>query len=421
MRNLSGLKVGRLVINLLLAAAVLGARAEVRVESGAEVLISRQLDLLKGRRVGLITNHTATVGDRHLIDVLHATEGVRLTALFGPEHGLRGLADAGEKVADAVDPATGVPVFSLYGATREPSPQMLENVDLLVFDIQDVGARFYTYISTLGLSMQAAARKGIPFVVLDRPNPLGGERVDGYVLSPSYTSFVGQYPIPIQHGLTMGELARMVQGEGYLPGLEKLDLKIVAMNGWKRSMLWPDTGLPWIKPSPNLPTFDSAVVYPGTCLFEATSVSEGRGTDAPFQMLGAPWADGKALASSLYESRLEGVAFEAARFTPRSIPNAAANPKLKDVELQGVKITVTDARKVRPVALGVYALNAFYRQTGGFSRLSFYRIGGMSRLAGTERLRQQLSRGVSPEKIIAGWESEVAAFRRVREKYLLYR
>lgn len=409
------------LINLLLAASLMGAKAEIRVQTGADVLTSRQIELLKGKRVGLIANHTAMVGERHLIDVLHATDLVRLTALFGPEHGLRGLADAGEKVADSVDPATGVPVFSLYGSTREPSPKMLENVDVLVFDIQDVGARFYTYISTLGLSMQAAARKGIPFVVLDRPNPLGGERVDGYVLSPSYTSFVGQYPIPIQHGLTMGELALMVKGEAYLPGLEKLDLKVVAMDGWKRSMLWSETGLPWIKPSPNLPTFDSAVVYPGTCLFEATSVSEGRGTEAPFQTLGAPWADGVGLAKRLREFGLTGVSFESVRFTPRSIPNAAANPKLKDVELQGVKISVTNPREVRPVALGVYALDAFYRQSSGLSRLSFYRIGGMSRLAGTERLRQQLSRGVSPEKIIAGWENEVASFRRVREKYLLYR
>ncbi len=412
---------GGSVINLLLAASLMGAKAEIRVQTGADVLTSRQIESLKGKRVGLIANHTAMVGERHLIDVLHATEGVRLTALFGPEHGLRGLADAGEKVADSVDPATAVPVFSLYGSTREPSQKMLENVDVLVFDIQDVGARFYTYISTLGLSMQAAARKGIPFVVLDRPNPLGGERVDGYVLSPSYTSFVGQYPIPIQHGLTMGELALMVKGEAHLPGLEKLDLKVVAMEGWKRSMLWPETGLPWIKPSPNLPTFDSAVVYPGTCLFEATSVSEGRGTEAPFQTLGSPWADGDGVAKRLGESGLSGVSFESARFTPRSIPHAAANPKLKDVELQGVKITVTNPREVRPVALGVYALEAFYRQSSGLSRLSFYRIGGMSRLAGTERLRQQLSRGVSPEKIIAGWDSEVAAFRRVREKYLLYR
>src|SRR5262245_2201020 len=229
------------------------------IATGAEVLEASGFAALAGKRVGLITNHTGLVRGEHLADLLHKAPNVKLTAIFAPEHGFRGTAEAGAKVRDNVDAKTGVPVFSLYGASRKPTPQMLRNVDVLVFDIQDVGARFYTYIATMGLAMQAAAAARIPFLVLDRPNPLGGDYVSGFVLEPALRSFVGQYPIPIVHGLTVGELARMIQGEKWLEGLDTLELSLVQMRGWRRSMRWPQTGRTWVATSPNIPTFEAAL------------------------------------------------------------------------------------------------------------------------------------------------------------------
>ena len=244
------------------------------------------------KTVGLVVNHTALVGDEHLINLVHAAPNVRVGAIFGPEHGLRGKAEDGEAVSDGKDLLTGAPVYSLYGATRKPTSTMLAGLDVLIFDIQDVGARFYTFISTMGLSMQAAAEAGIPFIVLDRPNPLSGAYVSGFVLESEQESFVGQYAIPIAHGLTVGELAMMIQGEGLMPSLESLALEVVSMEGWDRSMQWPDTGRPWVATSPNIPRFDNALVYPGTCFFEATSASEGRGTLTPFLQVGSIAVDG---------------------------------------------------------------------------------------------------------------------------------
>ena len=244
------------------------------VLSGAQMLVKTGFEDIQGNNVGLIVNHTSRVGQDHLIDVLSASEEVNLVALFGPEHGIRWDEDAGAKIEDGIDDATGVPVFSLYGANRRPTPEMLDGVDALVFDMQDVGVRFYTFISTMGLSMQSAAEAGIPFIVLDRPNQLGGTEIEGLVLDTTYTSFVGQYPIPVRYGLTMGELALIIKGEQWVPGLENLDLQVVKLSGWSRSMLWPDTNLDWIPTSPNLPTFESALMYPGTCYFEATTASE---------------------------------------------------------------------------------------------------------------------------------------------------
>ncbi|MEK9136788.1 MAG: DUF1343 domain-containing protein, partial [Bacteroidota bacterium] len=228
--------------------------------------MSKELNLVKGKKVGLITNHTGRLSSgQHLVDTLLA-QGISVVALFGPEHGVRGEAAAGEKVGDTIDAKTGIPVFSLYGKTRTPTSDMLRDVDVLVYDIQDVGARFYTYISTMGLCMKAAIESGIPFIVLDRPNPLGGLKVEGPILEDSLKSFVGMYPIPLVYGLTCGELAMMINGEGWLATSAKADLTVVRMEGWTRSMLWDDTGLSWIRPSPNIPTPVTALVYPGTCL-----------------------------------------------------------------------------------------------------------------------------------------------------------
>ena len=389
------------------------------VKTGAQVLVESGFEALAGKRVGLIVNHTARVGESHLIDLVHEAANVELVALFGPEHGLRGTAEDGVEVADGRDDRTGAPVYSLYGQTRKPTPEMLGNVDVLVFDIQDVGARFYTFISTMGLAMQAAAEHGIPFIVLDRPNPLGGTYVSGFMLEPAHTSFVGQYPIPITHGLTVGELAQMIQGEGLLSDLEGLQLEVVSMTGWQRTMLWTDTGLPWINTSPNIPGFETALVYPGACFFEATAASEGRGTETPFTLLGAPWADGQALAETLNAYALPGVRFEAATFSPRPIEEMDTNPKLNGQALEGIRYVVTDARAFEPVEAGIHVFHAFYQQAP--DRAAFLtREAWLTRLSGTTQFGTMLAQDAGPDAIIAAWQEEVEAFEEQRAAYLIY-
>ncbi|MBA4291883.1 DUF1343 domain-containing protein [bacterium] len=373
---------------------------------------------LENKRVGLVTNHTAKVGDTHLIDILHANPKIKLTALFGPEHGLRGLADAGAKINDENDPKTGVPIFSLYGQTQKPQQEHIKNLDILVYDIQDIGARFYTYISTLGLCMQAAAEAKIPILVLDRPNPLGGTQVAGYVLEPAHASFVGQYPIPIQYGLTIGELATMIKGEAWLPGLESLDLQVAKLENWNRNQT--AAGQLWIKPSPNIPDFETALVYPGTCLFEAIHASEGRGTTEPFLTLGAPYINAERLTQTLNSKNLPGIKFISVSFTPRSIPGMSANPRFKDKLLHGIEIKATDPTKVQPVELGIHLVHAFYHQSKGLDRLRFFNSNWITKLAGTKRLQNDLEFGKSPEEIIASWGFELQEFKSRRENYLLY-
>jgi len=394
---------------------------EPAVRVGAAVLADSGFSILKGKRVGLIVNHTAMVGGEHLIDLVHRAPGVELTALFGPEHGLRGTADAGAHVSDERDEKTGVRIYSLYGRTNRPTPEMLEEVDVLVFDVQDVGARFYTYISTMGLAMQAAAEARIEVVVLDRPNPLGGELVSGWLLDPAHTSFVGQYPIPVAHGMTVGELARMIQGERMLSGLENLNLTVVPMDGWTRSMQWPETGLPWIAPSPNIPDFETALVYPGSCFFEAASASEGRGTLEPFRLLGAPWADGQALADRLNGYGLPGFVFEPATFTPRSIEGMATNPRLAGRQLQGIHLVVSDRTTFKPVETGVHLLHAFLEQAKQ-ERINnlIDRPDWLAKLAGTDSLYEMLQQGTPPDAIVETWRDDVEVFLQKRKPYLLY-
>lgn len=242
------------------------------ISTGAKVLYKNDFAELRGKRVGLISNQTAMVDGTHLSDLMHA-RSVQLVALFAPEHGLRGLHEDGASIGDRIDQQTGVRVYSLYGMVKKPTPEMLRGLDILLFDIQGIGTRFYTYISTMGLAMQAASEAHLPFVVLDRPNPLGGEHFAGPVLERECCSFVGEYPIPVAHGLTIGELALMIKGEKMLPGLEGLDLRVVRMKGWQRGMLWPETGLEWVKTSPNIPDFEAALLYPDICLLEGTEAS----------------------------------------------------------------------------------------------------------------------------------------------------
>lgn len=390
------------------------------VQTAADVLREEGFQALAGRRVGLIANQTTVTAAGHLGDLLAASESVELVALFGPEHGIRGSAEAGETVRDGRDVRTGVPVFSLYGATRKPTSAMLEGVDALVFDIQDVGARFYTYISTMGLAMQAAAEKGIPFIVLDRPNPLGGAYVSGFVLEERHRSFVGQFPIPIAHGLTVGELAEMIKGEGMMRGLQNLDLRVIQMRGWKRDMTWEQTGLEWITPSPNLPTPETALIFAGTGLFEALNASEGRGTTHPFQHVGAPYAEGASLASHLNARQLSGVRFEPAHFTPRSIAGMASTPRFEGTSLEGVRILVTDPATFRPVESGIHVITAFREQALRAGEALVSRPDWLTSLAGTDRLGALLSAGATAEQIVSAWRDDVRAFEMRRRPYLLY-
>ena len=391
------------------------------VQTGAAVLATNGFKLLPGQRVGLITNQTGRVGVTHLADLLHAAPGVRLAAIFGPEHGFRGIGVAGASVAGGRDPKTGVVVHSLYGATKSPTADMLRGVDVLVFDIQDIGARFYTYISTMGLAMQAAARARLPFMVLDRPNPLGGADVSGFVLERPLASFVGRYPIPIVHGMSVGELAQMIRGERWLTGVEDLDLTVIPCIGVSRGMRWPATGLGWIATSPNIPTFEAALVYPGIGMVGETLVNEGRGTPTPFSQFGTPWLDAPRLAADLAAARLAGARFEATRYVPRAISGVALDPRYLGEDVAAVRITVTDSATYRPLDVGIHALAGLQRQARqrGTSVLPPKR-GMFNAIAGTTRLARMLDAGASGADIIASWHDEIAQFRAQRKPYLLY-
>jgi uncharacterized protein YbbC (DUF1343 family) len=391
------------------------------VVTGAEALARSGFAALAGKRVGLITNQTGRVGGEHLADLLARAPGVKLVAILAPEHGFRGEIEAGAKVGDTVDARTGVPVFSLYGTSKKPTPAMLRGVDVLVFDIQDIGTRFYTYISTMGLAMQAAAAARIPFVVLDRPNPLGGAYVSGFVLEAALGSFVGQYPIPIVHGMTVGELAGMIAGERWLAGLDGLELTVVRMEGWRRSMRWPELRRPWVATSPNIPSFEAALVYPGMGIVGEAKVNEGRGTPTPFSLVGAPWIDAPRLAERLDALGLAGVSFEQADFTPRAIPGAAAHPRFEGRRLGGVRIAVTDAAAFEPLETGMHMLAALFAEARAKGIAEPVANPAMFHaLAGTKRLYRMLAAGSGVAEIIAAWRDEVARFEAQRARYLLY-
>ena len=395
------------------------AVGERAVMVGAEVLQRDGFALLAGQRVGVILNQASTVGDASLLDALVAAPEVEVVAAFGPEHGVRGAAPAGAAVEDSIDPATGVPVYSLYGEQRSPPAEVLATLDVLVFDLQDVGARPYTYIATMGLAMQAAADAGVAFVVLDRPNPLGGEVLAGPVLDARFGSFVGPYPIPFVHGLTVGELALFLRGEGAVDGVESLDLEVVPLEGWRRAERWSDGERAWVPPSPSLPTPTAAEVYPGTVLFEATSMSVGRGTDEPFTTVGAPWVDGEALAQRLTELGLPGVRFEPTVLSPMA-SEAVPDPPFAGERVGGVRVVPLD-RSFLPFETGVHLLVEAQRhaeQQGAGQIVE--RPDFLDLLAGTDELRLGLAGAESGDELLAGWSDELAAFDQVRQPYLLY-
>ncbi|MBM7703516.1 exo-beta-N-acetylmuramidase NamZ domain-containing protein [Metabacillus iocasae] len=380
---------------------------------GVEVLLREEKELIKGKRVGLITNPTGV--DQNLnsiVDLLHNDPEVELTALYGPEHGVRGDAQAGQYVEFYTDEKTGLPVYSLYGKTRKPTPEMLKNIDVLLFDIQDVGARFYTYIYTMAYAMEAAKENNIPFIVLDRPNPLNGTNVEGPVLDMNYASFVGNYAIPLRHGMTVGELAKLFNTEFNIG----VDLTVVEMNGWKRSMYYDDTKRPFVMPSPNMPTLETAITYPGAALIEGTNVSEGRGTTKPFELIGAPFINADELATSLNELHLPGVAFRAASFTPTFSKHAGQLS-------HGIQIHITDRSKYKPVETGlqiVKTIHDLYPSNFVFRAENSAGISFFDNLIGNRWIRDGIVAGRSVEDMKAEWQVELEEFKNVRENYLLY-
>lgn len=381
-----------------------------QVKTGAEQLISSYLNELEGKRVGLVMNPTAVVNGAHMLDTLMSLN-VEISALFAPEHGFRGEAGAGEKIEDGVDLETGLPVYSLYGSSRKPSPEMLEGIDLLIFDMQDVGARFYTYHATMGLVIEAAADADIPVWILDRPNPLGGEYVSGWVIQPEFSSFVGPYPIPVAHGMTLGELAMMMAGEGWLNSETEPDLRVIKMDGWERSMLWPATNLPWIAPSPNLPTFEHAYVYLGTCLIEGTSLSEGRGTISPFLTIGSPNTELTQTDIIRLNDRLDGASITSLDFTPREIPGVAMNPKYEGELSSGIRIQVEDYEKYQPFENGLIILAEMMQNTPEATIKDF-----MYNLAGTRDINPIIKGDIEPGEA----EFNLSSFMKKRKNYLLY-
>jgi uncharacterized protein YbbC (DUF1343 family) len=385
------------------------APADGNVMPGVEVLLRDSLHLLAGKRVGLITNHSGK--DRSgtsTIDLLHRAPGVQLTALYGPEHGLRGAAEAGVHIASTADSATGVPIHSLYGETRVPTPQMLENVDVLVYDIQDVGARVYTYEWTMVLAAEAATKAGKQFVVLDRPNPVRADRVEGGLLRPQFASFVGLHPVPMRYGLTPGELLKYLVGTG----LVQANVTVVPMANYRRDMWWEDTGIPWVRPSPNLRDMDATILYTGTVFFEGTNLSEGRGTDRPFRVVGAPWlTDAGAIARELNRQNLPGVRFDS---TSRTI---AEGMKHGGQTIPMIEVIVVDRNRVQAVRVGARMLQTIRARHPNEWQ---WRVGSIDRLSGSDELRKAVDAG-TVDALLARWDQEAREFAIRREPYLIYK
>jgi len=385
--------------------ATIVAQAPAGVVPGVEVLLSDSIHLIRGKRVGLLTNHSGRDRQgRSTIDLLFKAPGVKLTALYGPEHGIRGVAKAGEKISSSVDSATGVKVYSLYGDVRVPTAEMVKDIDVLLYDIQDVGARVYTYEWTLALTANAVKK---PIIILDRPDPIRADRIEGNILDPAFASLVGQYPVALRYGLTPGELLRFLAGTKLIDA----NVKVVPMKNYKRSMWFDETKIPRVNPSPNLRTLDAELLYPGTVFFEGTTATEGRGTDAPFTQIGATWMnDNSAIAAQLNALKLPGVRFDT---VTRSVE---AGFKFGGQTIPMVAIRVVDRNAVRPVELGLRMLRVIYaRHPKEFE----WRTPQIDRLAGTDKLRAAVEQN-SVDALIAQWNADAAQFALKVKPYLIY-
>lgn len=368
---------------------------KIKVLNGIDVLLKKKLHFIQSRKIALVTNHSGV--DKNLVPNykrLMEVEDVELKVIFSPEHGLFGESEAGEKI-NYTELKELPKVISLYGGTRKPSAEMLDGVNLIIYDIQDIGARFYTYISTLGLVMEAGAELGIPVLVLDRPNPIRGDIIEGPILDIKYQSFVGQYPIATRYGGTVGELAKKIIKNKWITSLPELE--IIKMEGWQPNAWFDQTDLPWVAPSPNIPDLKTAIIYPGMCLFEGTNVSEGRGTPNPFKWIGAPWIDGKKLSQTLNNFKLPGVVFVPKSFIPVETPGKSENPKFKNQKCHGIEVWITDRDQYKSIDVGVLTLFSIYNMYPNDIKI---RESGLNRLWGSSELYKKLLRGVTVDDIL---------------------
>ncbi|OQX96022.1 hypothetical protein B6I21_02375 [candidate division KSB1 bacterium 4572_119] len=382
-----------------------------RIKTGIDVLLEKKLDLVKGKKVGLITNVTGVTNNlKSTVDALNENPGVHLVALFGPEHGVRGDISGGDKVVTYKDEKTGIIVYSLYGKTRRPTSEMLKNIDVLIYDIQDIGSRTYTFIYTMAYAMEAARKHNIKFIVLDRPDPLGGVKIDGNILEPEFSSFIGLYPIPYVYGMTVGELALFFNKEFGIG----CDLTVIPMEGWERGMLWTDTGLMWIPTSPHIPKPEVAYYYSLTGgIGELGTVSNGVGYTSPFELIGTPWMDGDELAKELNNRNLPGVYFRPIWFRPYYYKF------IKEV-CSGVQVHILDYSKVELVKIQVHILTAIQKLYPDNNIFDTKRITSFNKAFGTDYIADFVQKGYSAEKIIQPWEKQLKNFREKRKKYLLY-
>jgi uncharacterized protein YbbC (DUF1343 family) len=413
------MKLSITIFFFLLSNSVLSCGQSLQEEKflfGSDVLVKEKLSLLNGERVGIVSNKSSVLIDgTHLIDTLLSL-GTNITALYSLEHGF-GLDFAdGVFIKSSQEKIKSIPVHSLYGIAKKPTEEMLIDVDIILFDVQDVGARFYTYISSMFYILQAAAENNIKVIILDRPNPLGGKKVEGPVLNEDYKSFFGISPIPILHGMTIGELAMLFISEKYIASTSP-DIEIIKMKGWERKNCWDELNLKWLPTSPNIPTFKTALVYPGTCLIEGTNISEGRGTENPFLTIGATFINPDNLISTLNTDESTGIILSTVEFIPVEIEGKAVNPKFEGEKCYGINIEVTDKTKFSAIGFGlnlVYTLHKLYPDDFEFRENHF------DLLTGTDKIRLSIEKGESPNHIKILWQEELNNFKKIRNKYLIY-
>ncbi len=417
------MKLSITILLLLLSASVLSCGQSLQDEQilfGTDFFVKEKLYLLEDRKVGLVINQTSRLSDgTSLLDtfVKLGAKVVNITSLFSLEHGIKGEFADGVSINGQKYDSNNIPIYSLYGREKKPTQEMLKNVDLIIFNVQDIGARFYTYISSMFYVLQASAENNISVIILDRPNPIGGERVEGPALESGFESFIGIAQLPIIHGMTTGELALMFSGENYIKTETAPDLTVIKMKDWERNITWMELNKEWIPTSPNIPTFETAFVYPGTCLIEGTNVSEGRGTNYPFITIGAPFIITEELIKELNLTGLEGVEITPTSFTPVKIEGKSTNPKFENELCYGIKISLTNHKEFNSVYFGIkliYVLHKLYHHKFKFREDYF------DKLAGTDKIRLWIEEGKDPEFIISSWQDELIKFNKIRNKYLLY-
>lgn len=404
-------------ISVLLSILLIISLASCSLQTGLDVAAKDKFPMFEEKKIGIVTNHTALNKDGvHLVDLIHDS-GIFVQAIYAPEHGFRGEAQAGEHFNDNVDTKTGATIYSIYGSTRKPTKAMLKDVDILVFDIQDIGARFYTYISTMGEIMEAGAENNIPVYILDRPNPIG-RMAEGPIIEEDLFSFVGAYAIPVRHGMTVGELALMIKDSEWINKAKDLDLHIVKTEGWNPQKPYSETKQKWVNPSPNIRNINEALVYPGTCFFEATNFSEGRGSDKPFEWVGAPFVNSEELIEAMEVKNISGVTLEAISYVPSVPADKPFKPKFNGEECHGIAITVTDPLNFRSLEFGMHLIEVLLELYPDDFKIS--RPEWMNKLWGNRQAYDMFMQGKSANDIIKTYENELAQFERIREKYLLY-